>query len=97
VLRALLRHLHRLHLLVIRLSVEASLEEVLRSARPPIFFKQQDSFRRQLTLWTEARLLPQLDRIATAELNTKTTGLPAETICREAMLAVARAARELSQ
>jgi DNA polymerase III subunit delta len=92
VLRALLRHLHRLHLLVTRLSVGASLEEVLRSARPPIFFKQQDSFRRQLTLWTEARLRPQLSRIATAELNTKTTGLPAETICREAMLGVAQAA-----
>jgi DNA polymerase-3 subunit delta len=92
VLRALLRHLHRLHLLVTRLSVGASLEEVLRTARPPIFFKQQDSFRRQLTLWTETRLRPQLDRIATAELNTKTTALPAETICREAMLGVAQAA-----
>jgi DNA polymerase III subunit delta len=92
VLRALLRHLHRMHLLVTRLSAGASLEEVLRTARPPIFFKQQDSFRRQLTLWTEARLRPQLDRIAAAELNTKTTGLPAETICREAMLGVAQAA-----
>ena len=92
VLRALLRHLHRLHLLVTRLSAGANLEEVLRTARPPIFFKQQDSFRRQLTLWTEAQLRPQLDRIATAELNTKTTGFPAETICREAMLRVAQAA-----
>jgi len=92
VLRALLRHLHRLHLLVTRLSAGANLEEVLRTARPPIFFKQQDSFRRQLTLWTEAQLRPQLDRIAAAELNTKTTGFPAETICREAMLRVAQAA-----
>jgi DNA polymerase III subunit delta len=97
VLRALLRHLHRMHLLVTRLSAGASLEEVLRTARPPIFFKQQDSFRRQLTLWTEARLRPQLDRIAAAELNTKTTGLPAETICREAMLGVAQAARDHRQ
>ena len=31
---------------------------------------------------------------AKAELDMKTTGLPAETICREAMLAVARAAHE---
>jgi DNA polymerase-3 subunit delta len=61
-----------MHLLVTRLSVGASLEEVLRTTRPPIFFKQQDSFRRQLTLWTEARLRPQLDRIAAAELNTTT-------------------------
>jgi DNA polymerase III subunit delta len=94
IIRALLRHLHRLHALTARAAGGASLDEVLRSARPPIFFKQEDSFRRQLGLWTEARLRPQLDGLAKAELNMKTTGLPAETICREAMLAVARAARE---
>ncbi len=37
-------------------------------------------------------LRAQLDRIAQAELHIKTTGLPAETICREALLAVAQAA-----
>jgi DNA polymerase-3 subunit delta len=90
----LLRHLHRLHGLAARLASGAALEEVMRAARPPIFFKQEDSFRRQLGLWTEARLRPLLDRVATAELHMKTTGLPAETICREAMLAVAQSARQ---
>jgi DNA polymerase III subunit delta len=94
IIRALLRHLHRIHVLTARLADGASIDEVLRTARPPIFFKQEDSFRRQLGLWTEARLRPQLDRIAKAELNMKTTGLPADTICREAILAVALAARE---
>jgi DNA polymerase III subunit delta len=97
VIRALLRHLQRLHLLATRLVGGASLEEVLRTARPPIFFKQQEGFKRQLVLWTEARLRPQLDRITKAELNMKTTGLPAETICREAMLALAQAARQQRQ
>jgi DNA polymerase III subunit delta len=94
VIRALLRHLQRLHMFAARLAAGSSADEVLRSARPPIFFKQEDSFRRQLGLWTEARLRPQLDCIIKAELNMKTTGFPAETICREAMLAVAQAARE---
>ena len=94
IIRALLRHLHRLHAFVARLGGGASIDEMLRTARPPIFFKQEDSFRRQLGLWTEARLRPLLDRVAKAELNMKTTGLPAETICREAMLAVAQAARD---
>jgi DNA polymerase-3 subunit delta len=93
VIRALLRHLHRLHALAARLAGGATLEEVLRTARPPIFFKQEDSFRRQLGLWRETRLRPQLDRVAKAELNMKTTGFPAETICREATLAVTRAAQ----
>ena len=91
IIRALLRHLQRLHTLAARAA--AGLDEVLRIARPPIFFKQEDTFRRQLTLWSEARLRPQLDRLAKAELDMKTTGLPAETICREAMLAIAQAAR----
>ena len=81
-------------MLAARLASGIALEEVMRAARPPIFFKQEDSFRRQLGLWTEARLRRQLDGLAKAELNMKTTGFPAETICREAMLAVARAARE---
>ena len=94
IIRALLRHLQRLHVLTARLSGGANIDDVMRTARPPIFFNQEDTFRRQLGLWTEARLRPQLDRIAKAELNMKTTGLPAETICREAMLALAQAARE---
>jgi DNA polymerase III subunit delta len=97
VIRALLRHLHRLHVLAARLCAGASLDDVLRGARPPIFYKQEDGFRRQLRLWTEASLRPQLDRVAAAELNMKTTGLPAETICREAMLAVAQWARQQRQ
>jgi DNA polymerase-3 subunit delta len=94
IIRALQRHLHRLHAFAARLADGATIDEILRTARPPIFFKQEDSFRRQLGLWTEARLRPLLDRIAKAELNMKTTGLPAETICREAMLAVAQAAQD---
>ncbi|MBV9814979.1 MAG: DNA polymerase III subunit delta [Alphaproteobacteria bacterium] len=94
VIRALLRHLQRLHALTAQLTGGASVDEVLRGARPPIFFKQAESFRRQLGLWTEGRLRAHLDRVAKAELNMKTTGFPAETICREAMLATARASRE---
>jgi DNA polymerase III subunit delta len=94
IVRALLRHMQRLHGFTARLAAGASVDVILRSARPPIFFKQEDSFRRQLGLWTEPQLRLQLDRLAKAELNMKTTGLPAETICREAMLAVAQAARE---
>jgi DNA polymerase III subunit delta len=93
IVRALLRHLQRLHALAARAAGGLGIEEVLRTARPPIFFKQEDNFRRQLALWTEARLRPPLDRLAKAELDMKTTGLPAETICREALLAVALDAR----
>jgi DNA polymerase III subunit delta len=93
VIRALLRHLHRLHFLAAALSRGLALAEAIRTARPPIFYRQEDNFRRQLALWSEARLRAQLGHVAQAELHMKLTGLPAETVCREAMLAVAQNAR----
>ena len=91
VIRAALRHLQRLHGLAARVAGGISAEDAIRGARPPIFFKQHDSFRRQLGRWREARLRRQLDALAEAEAQMKTTGLPAETICRAALFEVARA------
>jgi DNA polymerase III subunit delta len=92
VVRAMLRHLHRLDMLAARVTTGVTVAEVVRTARPPIFFRQEDSFKRQLMLWGETSLRAQLDYIAQAELHIKLTGVPAETVCREAMLAVAQAA-----
>ena len=89
VIRALLRHLQRLHLLASRVAAGAAIEEAIRAARPPVFFKDQDSYRRQLRRWSEARLRDALDRAAEAEFRMKQTGPDAATICREALFAVA--------
>src|SRR5439155_21160924 len=88
VIRALVRHLQRLHLLAAQIAGGTSIEQAMRGARPPIFFKEQDSIRRQLQRWSEAKLRPALDRAAEAEFRMKLTGLPAETICREALFAL---------
>jgi DNA polymerase-3 subunit delta len=90
VIRAMLRHAQRLHGLAARIAAGNSVDDAIRGARPPIFFKQQDSFRRQLSRWREPRLRRHLDRLAEAETRMKTTGLPAETICRAALLDLAR-------
>jgi DNA polymerase-3 subunit delta len=92
-IRALLRHLHRLHLFAAQVARGLGPDEAVRAARPPIFFKHQEAVRRQLGLWSEARLRPELDRLAEAEFRVKTGIFPPETICREAMLAVAQNAR----
>ena len=93
VIRALLRHLQRLHALAARVAAGGSAEEAIRGARPPIFFKQQDSFRRQLSRWSEAQLRDALDRVGEAEFRMKLTGAPADTLCRAAMLELAGAPR----
>jgi DNA polymerase-3 subunit delta len=89
VIRATLRHLQRLHALAARVAGGDTIDSALRGARPPIFFKQQDSFRRQLGLWREPALRRQLDRLCDAEARIKTTGMPAETACRAALFAIA--------
>jgi DNA polymerase III subunit delta len=92
VVRATLRHLQRLHALAARIAGGEPADSALRGARPPIFFKQQDSFRRQLRRWSEARLRRQLATLVDAEAQIKTTGMPAETICRAALFELARTA-----
>jgi DNA polymerase-3 subunit delta len=92
-IRALLRHLHRLYGLLAEIEAGKSLEQVLRGARPPIFFRQQESFRRQLQRWNAARLRPALGLVGEAEFRMKQTGMPAQTICRAAMLDLAQTAK----
>lgn len=94
IVRAMLRHLHRLHAMAASISAGAGVDEVMRAARPPIFFKLQDGFRRQLGVWREPRLRAALGHLSQAEIGMKTTGLPAETLCRKALSMVAQQARQ---
>lgn len=91
-LRAELRHFQRLHLAGSRLQAGVGEEEALR-LRPPLFFKLADRFKRQLRLWPPIRAAAVLRGLNDAEAQAKTTGLPAETICRAALLTIARSAK----
>jgi DNA polymerase III subunit delta len=93
VVRAALRHLQRLHPLAALVAAGTPIAEAMRSARPPVFFRHEDSFRRQLGRLPEAALRRALDRLAVAERAMKQTGFPAETLCREALSALVLTAR----
>jgi DNA polymerase III subunit delta len=92
VIRAAMRHFQRLSLLATRLAQGMSEEDALRSLRPPLFFRVQDRVRRQLRLWPESRVTKALTVLLEAEINAKRTGLPADAICRDALLRLARLA-----
>jgi DNA polymerase III subunit delta len=92
VLRAEMRHFQRLHVAASLLASGASEDDAMRSLRPPVFFKQQERFKRQLRLWPAPRAAQALSLLTEAELNAKTTGFPAEAICRDALLRIARRA-----
>jgi DNA polymerase III subunit delta len=89
VIRAMLRHLQRLHTLAAQLGKGGTVDDALRNARPPIFYKQQENYRRQLRRWREPELRRLLDDLCDTEAQLKTTGIPGPTLCRAALFAIA--------
>ena len=92
-LRALARHLTGLHQLALRVEAGESLDEVVERARPPIHFRRKPGVRQALQLWPAPRLAAALSRLLDAEIGCKTTGWPAEALCRRALLGVCLEAR----
>lgn len=93
ILRAALRHGHRLHLAASHLAAGQSLDSVLKGIRPPLFFKLVDRFRAQLRAWPPVRVERMLSLLNSAEINCKRTGFPEDTICRQALLSLGRIPR----
>lgn len=61
--------------------------------RPVVFFQRRDEFAAQSRTWSPANLARALDLLTDAEIDCKSTGMPAEAICRHALLRIAQAAR----
>lgn len=94
VLRAASRHFQRLHLA--RATVDAGTDpaRVIDSLKPTLFFKRKAPFRTQLSRWSLPALENALDALAAADVDCKTTGLPAAAICERALIRLCdRAAR----
>ncbi len=85
ILRAAQRHLHRLHLCAANAAAGTPVDSVVRSLRPPIFFRYEPRFKRQVQSWTVDRLEQTFSALTQAELGCKTTGMPDQTICRHAL------------
>jgi DNA polymerase-3 subunit delta len=91
-LRAAMRHLQRLHLAASRMAVGASEDEAMKGLRPPVFYKLQDRFKRQLRSWPPSRVAAALALLTAAEVAAKRSGPPPETVCHMALLETARLA-----
>jgi len=97
VLRAVARHLDRLMLAGALVGGGDSVEKAMAALRPPVFFKAQPAFRRQLRLWPAARIAPALALLLEAELDCKTTGLAAEPVSARALLRLASGSRPAAE
>jgi DNA polymerase III subunit delta len=91
VLRAALRHFQRIYVATARIDAGTSRDDALAGLW--VFGRLRQSLPGHVQLWSKGRAAAALEALNAAERATKRTGVPAETVCREALLRVARGAR----
>jgi DNA polymerase-3 subunit delta len=89
--RAAQRHAQRLHLSATKIESGEAKDRIVASLH--LFHKTAARFRQQIDRWTKRRAGTAISVLTQAEFDCKTTGYPAETICRQALVTVARLAR----
>lgn len=92
ILRGVTRHFQRLHLAAGLMAQGRSVEQAVGALKPPPIFRVAPRVKGQLQRWPADRLGAALDILVAAEMDCKTTGLPAEAICARALMQIARAA-----
>jgi len=93
VLRLAIAHFQRLSLVQAASEDGEGLETAIRRLRPQVHFARMASFRRQLRCWNAEKLGEALDRLLDAEAACKSTAVPAEAACGEALFQVSALAR----
>ena len=90
VLRAVARHFERLRQAAAAVASGASEEAAVAALKPAVFFKHKARFGKALRRWNAGRAAAALSRLLETEILCKTTGMPAETICRQALFEMAQ-------
>ncbi len=93
VLRAMAGHLQRLHLALGFVADGQPPDSVLDALKPRIIFKFKPQFQAQMRQWRLGRLARAMELLMEAEIECKSTGLPATQICHRALIRISQAAR----
>ena len=93
VLTAAARHLLRLHQVLGLRAGGGSLDQAMMKLRPPVFFKRKSQFKAQAGRWNAPLLARGLDLLTEAELQAKSTDMPANALIERALMQVAAAGR----
>ncbi len=93
ILRVAQKHAQRLHLGIARMGNGSGGDGKFIAKSLGVFWKREDAFLRQMRLWSPERLLRALEILTDAELQAKSTGIPADAVTGDALLRIARAAR----
>lgn len=92
-IRAIQRHFQRLHFVRGQMQNGGGVDQALTRLRPPVFFKRKEDFNRQVRNWSPDNLNRALMLATENEIDSKTTGLPAEILCSRTLMRIAQAAR----
>lgn len=93
ILRSLQTHFRKLHLACVRVENGMSVEASAGKVAPPLFFKTLDSFTAQMRQWSAGQVETVLQRLTILESQTRQTGMPVDTLCAQAVLALSRTRR----
>jgi len=97
VIRAVQRHLDRLHQAKSQAAKDGNLQGAIKKLRPPVFFKMSGAFESQARAWAPADLARALTLLLETERDCK-SGLDIErAICERALLQLTQAARRFSR
>ncbi len=94
IVSALSRHFLQLSEARSKIDRGATADAAMRELRPPVFFKRQNGFRRQLGLWSPDSLGKALDLIAETEADVRLKPDLAEALTGRALITLAGAARQ---
>lgn len=93
ILRAVSRHFERLHFVAGKMAEGANADGAIKALRPPLFFKAVTPFKMALRQWPASNIGRALELLLKAEMDCKTTGMPAEAIAARVLMQLATAAR----
>jgi DNA polymerase-3 subunit delta len=93
VLRVAIGHFQRLLLIKANTAGGESLDQAIRRLRPPLHFARTASLRSQLRNWNMEKLGEALSLLLDAEALCKSTAVPAEAACGQALFKLAALAR----
>ena len=92
ILRAVSRHMMRLHLASGMIDRGKSPRDAISALRPPVFYKHAPRVTAQLRWWGRESLAAALDLLLEAELRCKSTGAPDAAIVSRTLLSLANSA-----
>lgn len=91
-LRSVQRHFTRLLETRVRIESGQTVQESMKKLYPPVFWKVQSQFARQVQKWSHTKILRALAALVEAEAQCKRSGIPDQILCQQLFVTLARAA-----